>query len=152
MRRVMAMIPVLGVALLLAGAQPGPVAAAFPYSCNLATLHGVYGGQFAGTVSPDGVNQVPLTDVGLFRSDGAGGMTGHDTVSFGGQVFERDLVGTYSVTRECQVVFVVSVVGDKAPPFVVSGVLVDGGNSTVLMGASPGSSFWGRSYRIAPSL
>lgn len=125
----------------------GDAAASFP--CNDRTIQGTYGTNLTGFVSPDGVTQVPLTQVGLFQLDGQGSLTGTDTASIGGQILEREFNGTYEVDPDCTLTVVVTNLADGVVTH-VSGVVLGRGNASLLISTDPFTTFSGRAERVGP--
>ena len=48
-----------------------------------------------------GNNPAPVAALGVLTFDGAGNLTGFDTVSFNGAIYERTITGTYTVNPDC---------------------------------------------------
>jgi hypothetical protein len=77
-----------------------------PTSCDPAMLVGAYGHWFSGSflVSASGeplTQPQPYSTVGVFQYDGAGNVSGADTINRGGAVAEQRATGTYTVNADC---------------------------------------------------
>jgi len=63
--------------------------------CSVATLSSDF------VTSWSGNNPAPVAALGVLTFDGAGNLTGFDTVSFNGAIYERTITGTYTVNPDC---------------------------------------------------
>ena len=104
--------------------------------CSASTLRGVYGHHFTGVFFISPSTPVPLASVGRTIFDGAGGITGNDTNSFGGTVASFELTGTYSVNEDCTGTMTVNESG-----FAISSnfVIVEEGKQILAVEINPGS-------------
>ena len=74
--------------------------------CSLATLKASYGFSFEGLFTSNAVPATisaftPVAGIGLITFDGAGNLSGSETVSFGGAINPTPLTGTYLVNPNC---------------------------------------------------
>ena len=114
--------------------------------CNAKTLKGSFGTVSSGTfTAPDGT-RFPEGEVGLFTLDGVNNVSGGDTISFDGNVFTRTITGTYAVNADCSTTFVLT--DNSGGVGTSSGVIVDNGDSVLLISASPGDTLSGKATRI----
>ena len=67
-------------------------------SCTSANFLGAYGYTFTGLT---GFNALPFAAVGRLVADGQGGVSGVETDSSNGEIFQRTYTGTYKVNQDC---------------------------------------------------
>jgi hypothetical protein len=67
-------------------------------SCTSANFEGAFGYTFTGLT---GVNAVPYAAVGRLVADGQGNLSGVETDSSNGEIFQRTYTGTYKVNLDC---------------------------------------------------
>ena len=67
-------------------------------SCTSANFQGAYGYTFTGLT---GFNALPFAAVGRLMADGQGGVSGVETDSSNGEIFQRTYTGTYKVNPDC---------------------------------------------------
>jgi hypothetical protein len=94
------MVVLAGVAVgagLVFRAVPSP---AVP-QCGLKSLDGTYGFRVDGTNVGGALVPGPVSAVGIATADGAGNLTGADTVSANGTIVPRTLSGVYTVNANC---------------------------------------------------
>ncbi len=72
-----------------------------PPPCDATTLTGAYSVSLKGNYYDSTGNWYFYTLVGLYTFDGAGNLTGTDTVSYDGTVTKRKTTGTYTVNTDC---------------------------------------------------
>jgi len=82
---------------LLFGAAPSP---AVP-QCSAKSLDGTYGFVVNGTNVGGALVPGRVSATGIATADGAGNLTGTDTVSVNGTIIRRAISGTYSVNANC---------------------------------------------------
>ena len=126
------------------------VALADSGGCNSRTVKGRFGTLISGTVTfPDGTS-FPAAEVGLFKLDGVKNVSGSDTLSFNGNVFARTFSGTYTVAADCTTTVVLTNLDDGSEG-TTSGVIVDDGNTVLLISTNPGDTSSGRATRVSDS-
>jgi hypothetical protein len=138
-----------GAALLLVSGWTEADATGY-FSCSNRTLKGSFGTNLSGFNSGDGVTQIPVAEVGLFKLDGRGGLIGTDTLSVGGNVFARQFKGTYAVATDCTVEIVTK--DGNGQEFRTTGVIVDGGDAAYLISTNAGDSLSGSAKRVGSLL
>lgn len=146
--RMIAVGMMVGSGVLLSFGSWNQAAAAGSLSCNNRTVQGSYGTNLSGFTSPDGgVTQIPVAEVGLFKLDGKGGLTGTDTVSVGGNVFARKFTGTYAVAADCTATLTTT---DANTGFVgtLSATIVNGGDAAYAISTIPGDTLSGSARRV----
>lgn len=114
--------------------------------CNAKTIKGAYGTSASGTITGLDGSHFPLAELGLFTLDGVGNLTGSDTVSIDGNVFPRTFTGTYTVNADCTATVVLT--DEFGNVGTTSGVIVDHGDSTLLISVNPGDTITGHSQKI----
>jgi hypothetical protein len=67
-------------------------------SCTNASFQGAFGYTFTGLT---GVNALPFAAVGRLVADGQGSVSGVETDSSNGEIFQRTYTGTYKVNPDC---------------------------------------------------
>ena len=67
-------------------------------SCTSASFQGAFGYTFTGLT---GVNALPFAAVGRLMADGQGRVSGVETDSSNGEIFQRTYTGTYKVNPDC---------------------------------------------------
>src|SRR5215467_6495373 len=67
-------------------------------SCTIATFQGAFGYTFTGLT---GFNALPFAAVGRLLADGQGNLSGVETDSSNGEIFQRSYTGTYQVNADC---------------------------------------------------
>jgi hypothetical protein len=67
-------------------------------SCALASFQGAFGYTFTGLT---GFNALPFASVGRLVADGQGNLSGAETDSSNGDIFQRTYSGTYKVNPDC---------------------------------------------------
>jgi hypothetical protein len=67
-------------------------------SCTSASFQGAYGYTFTGLT---GFNALPFAAVGRLVADGQGVVSGAETDSSNGEIFQRTYTGTYKVNPDC---------------------------------------------------
>ena len=67
-------------------------------SCTSANFQGAYGYTFTGLT---GFNALPFAAVGRLVADGQGVVSGAETDSSNGEIFQRTYTGTYKVNPDC---------------------------------------------------
>jgi hypothetical protein len=89
-------------------------------SCTSANFQGAYGYTFTGLT---GFNALPFAAVGRLVADGQGGVSGVETASSNGEIFQRTYTGTYKVNpdrspchSECSTVKSPERIWSAAPP------------------------------------
>jgi len=70
-------------------------------ACDATTFTGAYGYTESGSVYDSQGNLYYLASSGRMVADGAGGLTGSETVSFDGTIIRRQYTGTYTMTGDC---------------------------------------------------
>lgn len=123
------------------------VALADSSGCSNRTLKGQFGTVTAGTVTFSDGTRSPVAEVGLFKLDGVKNLSGSDTFSFDGNSFLRTFTGTYAVTAACMATFVLT--DENGNVGTTSGVIVDNGNSVLLISTNPGDTISGRATRVS---
>lgn len=107
------------------------------HGCSNATFSGSYGMNLTGTW-PQGA----IIDVGQAVADGAGNITGTNTISLGGAIYAGvSFTGTYSVAPDCTLTATFNAAG--FPTVTVSGAITDGGNGLFLVETDSGTSVGG---------
>ncbi|HVN63326.1 MAG TPA: hypothetical protein VMT58_01720 [Candidatus Binataceae bacterium] len=66
---------------------------------SLASLKGSYAGIFSGQVNTDS-GLVPILGTGIFISDGKGGLTGHESYTFGTTTCDSTISGSYTMSPD----------------------------------------------------
>lgn len=66
--------------------------------CTSASFRGAYGYTFTGATGP---YAAPFAAVGRLVADGQGNLSGAETASSDGEIFQRNYVGTYRVNADC---------------------------------------------------
>ncbi len=69
--------------------------------CSVSNLNGGFGYYLNGFTYDSQGYQVDLTASGRFVTDGAGNLTGGDTLSNDGSIVRRTYTGTYTVNADC---------------------------------------------------
>jgi hypothetical protein len=77
--------------------------------CSRVTLTGTWGFTTTGTIILPVIGPAPVGAVGHISFDGAGGVSGEQTRSVGGQVAQETFSGTYTVNGDCSADFTVQV-------------------------------------------
>jgi hypothetical protein len=67
-------------------------------SCTTASFQGAFGYTFTGLT---GFNALPFAAVGRLVADGQGSLSGVETDSSNGDIFQRTYTGTYKVNPDC---------------------------------------------------
>src|SRR6516225_9127538 len=67
-------------------------------SCTIASFQGAFGYTFTGLT---GFNALPFAAVGRLLADGQGNVSGVETDSSNGEIFQRSYTGTYQVNADC---------------------------------------------------
>ena len=67
-------------------------------SCTSANFQGAFGYTFTGV---SGFNALPFAAVGRLVADGQGNVSGVETDSDNGEIFQRTYAGTYKVNSDC---------------------------------------------------
>lgn len=142
---------IVGLALCLSLVScTASVALADSGGCGNRTLKGRFGTLVSGTVTfADGSN-FPAAEVGLFKLDGVRNISGSDTLSFDGNIAARKFSGTYAVTADCMATFVLTNLDDGSVGS-TNGVIVDNGNTVLLISTNPGDTLSGRATRLSDS-
>ncbi|MGH6890366.1 MAG: hypothetical protein ACREHF_14425 [Rhizomicrobium sp.] len=116
--------------IAFAGVHPG-------HGCSNATFYGGYGMKLTGTW-PQGA----IVDVGRAVADGAGNVSGIDTISLGGAIYaDTPFTGTYSVDSTCTLTATLNATG--LPTVTLNGVIIDGGNGIFMVETDTGTSVSG---------
>lgn len=123
------------------------VALADPGGCNARTLKGKFGTVTSGTVTFADGSRFPVAEVGLFKLDGVKNVTGSDTFSLDGNVSPRTFTGTYTVTADCMATFVLT--DGDGNTGTTGGVIVNNGDSVLLISTNPGDTISGRATRVS---
>jgi hypothetical protein len=89
-----------------ANAQAEMPNAPMPIPCDATMLAGAYGHWFSGSFLESASGSPlappePYTTVGVFQYDGAGQVSGADTINRGGVVAQQTATGTYTVNADC---------------------------------------------------
>lgn len=107
------------------------------HGCSNATFYGAYGMNLTGTW-PQGA----VIDVGVAVADGAGKLTGTNTISLGGAIYPGvPFTGTYSVAQNCILTATFSAPG--FPTVNVSGTITNAGYGIDIVETDAGTSVGG---------
>ncbi|HEY3439952.1 MAG TPA: hypothetical protein VGK29_04345 [Paludibaculum sp.] len=88
--------------LIAAALLLGTTAAAHAQdSCDATSFSGAFGYSLKGSVYDRSYNVYLLAAAGRIVADGAGNITGADTISYDGSAVRRKLTGTYTVNADC---------------------------------------------------
>jgi hypothetical protein len=134
-----AVISLLGVGILLLGAEPAVIDPALAQTggCVQANLRGPYAIYGQGTVFRGNPPEPGLeVDVGILDLDGQGNMTGSVTFSFNGTIFRITLIGTYLVNSNCTIsITTQDSLGENLKQ---EGVVIGRGDEIRVIGTDPG--------------
>src|SRR5262249_44993915 len=87
----------LGVTVLILRLVTAPKVRA-QNACTTASFQGTFGYSFTGLT---GFNALPFAGVGRLLADGQGNVSGVETDSSNGEIFQRTYTGTYQVNADC---------------------------------------------------
>ncbi|MBU7587384.1 MAG: hypothetical protein KAF91_31900 [Nostoc sp. TH1S01] len=106
------------------------------FGCTSSTLKSEYGVQAAGTfISLPPFPSGPFGQTGRIYFDGAGKLSGNDTISVNGNILDRKLTGTYTVSFNCELSFNISdAAGNLAT---LKGVIVNKGQKILFIQSNP---------------
>lgn len=108
--------------------------------CTLASLRGAYSYAIRGSlVAPSGVRAADVAAVGVFRSDGAGHVTGHDVASLNGVILPRQWTATYTVDSDCSGTMSIVTTSQPVTNYTVFLAISSGGRVARAIDTDPGA-------------
>ena len=105
-------------------------------ACSAASFKGAFGYLLKGTYYDRNYNVYVIGAAGRLVSDGAGAITGADTISYDGQTVRRKFTGTYTVNDDCTGKLVLN--ADDNTTTNADFVIVNDGKEVSLVGTDPG--------------